>query len=130
LACLLENPSQVEIVSDQSQSQSNIAEVVSEYVFLNNEEDEEEGVSQIEVSPAISTMNGDENVKVNGQVDDGRPQNGAEAYENLVKSLTEGDGDYMKVISEDAREDENFGLIDGNILDSFSFNRDSTGLFQ
>lgn len=78
-------------------------------------------------------VNGEETLEMNGQVEEERqPQNGAEAYENLVKSLTECDteADYMKEISEDARIDENFGLIDeGNILETFGFTRES-GLFQ
>lgn len=82
---------------------------------------------------AESVVNGDESLEMNGQVEEERqPQNGAEAYENLVKSLTDCDteAEYMKEINEDAQMDENFGLIDeGNILETFGFTRES-GLFQ
>lgn len=68
---------------------------------------------------------------MNGLVDveDERPpRNGAEAYENLVKSLTECESDY-KDITDEAQMDENFGLIDeANILDTFGFTREA-GLF-
>lgn len=78
-------------------------------------------------------INGDEIVETleNGQFDieeEERGHNGAEAYENLVKSLTECDGDYMKDMSETQIE-ENFGLIDSNMLDTITFNRESEGLF-
>lgn len=58
-----------------------------------------------------------------------RGHNGAEAYENLVKSLAECDSDYMKDMSESQME-ENFGLIDSNMLETITFNRESEGLFQ
>lgn len=111
------------------QSQPNISDIVSEYVFLNH--DDESVAKSVEESPAISVVNGEECVEVNGQLDqDRQPQNGAEAYENLVKSLTECDSDYMKDIAEDTQMDENFGLIDdGTILETFGFTRE-TGLFQ
>jgi hypothetical protein len=112
---LLDNPS-IDIQS-QSQPQVNINDVASEYVFLNHED---ETSKQVDESSAISIVNGDENLEENGQVDEERlPQNGAEAYENLVKSLTEGDGDYMKVISEESEIDENFQL--GAMIDTFGF---------
>lgn len=123
----LENQPQVEIVPEQTQS--NIADVVSEYVFLNHEE---EAASKPSEEPSqVVSVNGDDTGEINGQVEsqERQPQNGAEAYENLVKSLTECDGDYMKDISEDAQMDENFGLIDeGNILETFGFRE--SGLFQ
>lgn len=101
---------------------------MSEYVFLNH--DEENVAKPVEESPSVS-VNGEEFVEVNGLVEQERtPQNGAEAYENLVKSLTECDNDYMKDIAEDSQMDENFGLIDdGAILETFQFTRE-TGLFQ
>lgn len=104
-------------------------DIVSEYVFLNHEEDVSE--KTVEESPTVSTMNGDEGGDENGQTEQERPQpqNGAEAYENLVKSLTECDSDYMKDISDDVQMDENFGLIDSNILNTYGFTSDS-GLFQ
>lgn len=121
----LDDPTQIEIVQSPSQSQTNINDVVSEYVFLNHEDDASKPVDE---SPSTGMVNGDETIEENGQIDDARPsQNGAEAYENLVKSLTEGDGDYMKVITEEAEIDENFQL--GTMIDTFSFNRES-GLFQ
>ncbi len=73
-------------------------------------------------------VNGEETI-ANGQFDiEERGHNGAEAYENLVKSLTECDGDYMKDMSE-TQIDENFGLIDSNMLETITFNRESEGLF-
>lgn len=50
-------------------------------------------------------------------------RNGAEEYENLVKSLTECENDYLKGMPEDANE--NF-----NLIDTISYNRDSEELFQ
>lgn len=95
---------------------------MSEYVFLNNEE---ETVKEL---PAVVTVNGEESEEVNGEVEEERqPQNGAEAYENLVKSLTECDTDYMKEIDEPQMDDENFGLT--MIDENFTFTRES-GLFQ
>lgn len=96
-------------------------------MFLNHEDDA--GSKVVEESQPVA-VNGDESADLNGQIEQDRPpQNGAEAYENLVKSLTECDTDYMKDITEDPQMDENFGLIDSNILDSFGFTRES-GLFQ
>lgn len=108
-------------------SQPNISELVSEYVFLN---DDEVATKSADESLSISaTVNG-ESAELNGQAElERQPQNGAEAYENLVKSLAECDSDYMKDIADDTPMDESFGLIDNNILDSFNFTRD-TGLFQ
>lgn len=65
----------------------------------------------------------------NGQFieDSQRSHNGAEAYENLVKSLTECDTEYIK---EDTQIDENFQLIEGNMLETIAFSRESEGLFQ
>lgn len=117
--------SHIEVVSEPSQP--NISELVSEYVFLN---DDEVATKSADESLSISaTVNG-ESAELNGQAElERQPQNGAEAYENLVKSLAECDSDYMKDIADDTPMDENFGLIDNNILDSFNFTRD-TGLFQ
>ena len=107
------------------QTQSNISDIVSEYVFLNH--DDESIAKSVEEVPAISVVNGEESLELNGQLDEDRlPQNGAEAYENLVKSLTECDSDYMKEIAEDSQMEENFGLIDDG---TFNFTRE-TGLFQ
>lgn len=89
-------------------------------MFLNNEEEEKPVKEPIEV-----ILNGEENLEVNGE-DERQPQNGAEAYENLVKSLTECDTDYMKEIDE-PQMDENFGLT--MIDENFAFTRES-GLFQ
>lgn len=125
----LDNTSHVEVVTEQTQP--NISELVSEYVFLNHD-DEVASKPADELSSSLNaTFNGEESVvDLNGQVESERqPQNGAEAYENLVKSLTECESDYMKDIADDPQMDENFGLIDNNILDSFGFTRES-GLFQ
>lgn len=65
---------------------------------------------------------------VNGQFVE-RSHNGAEAYENLVKSLTECDTDYIKGIPESESENS-FNLIDGNMLETISYSRESEGLFQ
>lgn len=109
------------------------AHTSSDYVFLSNDDDARSKSVEARPMEEESVVNGEETLEMNGQVEEERqPQNGAEAYENLVKSLTECDteADYMKEISEDARIDENFGLIDeGNILETFGFTRES-GLFQ
>lgn len=128
---LLEESSQVVEVPEQIQEQSNI----SEFVFLNHEDDAIASKSVEEEMPSINVVNGDEISEVNGEGEmdpERQPQNGAaQAYENLVSKLSLSDSDYMKDITEDAQIDENFGLnIDNNILDQFStFSRD-TGLFQ
>lgn len=100
-------------------------------MFLNHDDVAETASKSVEEElPAINSANGDDDIaEVNGQ--ERQPQNGAEAYESLVKSLTECDADYMKDIVEDSQiDEENFGLIENNILDQFStFSRDS-GLFQ
>lgn len=44
-----------------------------------------------------------------------RSSNGAEAYENLVKSLTA--DDYMKELEEESIVDENFSIMESNIID-------------
>lgn len=120
---LLENQPQSK--NDEEQQQlSNISDVVSEYVFLNSEDADSKLSLKL---PTVSTVNGEESVELNGESEDERqPQNGAEAYENLVKSLTECDTDYMKEIDE-PQMDENFGLT--MIDENFAFTRDS-GLFQ
>lgn len=111
------------------QPQTSEVDIVSEYVFLNHGEESE--AKAVDEMTAISQVNGEESVEANGLPDPERkPQNGAEAYENLVKSLTECDNDYMKDIAEDAQMDENFGLIDGAILDTFGFGAPPSGLFQ
>jgi hypothetical protein len=107
-----------------------MSDIVSEFVFLNHDGDAT-AKSVVEELPTTEVSNDEEIVEVSGHMDQERqPQNGAEAYENLVKSLTECDADYMKDIAEDTQMDENFGLIDNGLLDQFStFSRD-TGLFQ
>lgn len=74
--------------------------------------------------PQPTIVNGEDNFELNGLVDvglvDRPPQNGAEAYENLVKSLTDCESDY-KDITDEAQIDDNFGLID----DTFGFTRES-----
>lgn len=100
---------------------------MSEYVFLNNTEEESE-LKSVQALPTAAIVNGEEIVEVNGEVneEERQPQNGAEAYENLVKSLTECDTDYMKEIDE-PQMDENFGMT--MIDENFTFARES-GLFQ
>jgi hypothetical protein len=103
-----------------------MSDIVSEFVFLNHEGDATIKTADDEELSAINSANGEGITEVNRQ-----PQNGAEAYENLVKSLTECDAEEyaMKDIAEDAQIDESFGL-DNTILDQFStFSRD-TELFQ
>jgi hypothetical protein len=100
----------------------------AEYLYLNTVESELK--QSTENNP--EDINGEEieETLANGEFDDieERGHNGAEAYENLVKSLTECDGDYMKDMSETQIE-ENFGLIDSNMLETITFNRESEGLF-
>ncbi|KAG5683835.1 hypothetical protein PVAND_013098 [Polypedilum vanderplanki] len=112
-----------------------------EFVYISTENDLKQPVT-VEKSSSGNLINGeDESTKLNGQfeeiqveedveVEDDRPHNGAEAYENLVKSL-EAD-DYMKEITgeeeEDSQIDENFRLIE---LDpSMAFSRETEGIFQ
>lgn len=118
--------------SSQSDEQSkpNTPDIVSEFVFLNHVDDV--SVKSVEEGlPSVSVTNGEVVEEVENVNQERQPQNGAEAYESLVKSLTECDADYMmKDIVEDTQMEENFELIDNNILDQFStFSRD-TGLFQ
>jgi hypothetical protein len=112
------------------QSLSSMAEsIVSEYVFLDQEEEVSTTKSVEEESSALKMLNEGEitSSESTKSENERQPKNGAEAYENLVKSLTECDADY---ISADAPIGENFGLIHENsILEEFStFSRD-TGLF-
>lgn len=91
----------------------------------------QETIEIVEESQQNVKVNGDMiSTELNGEievdVDDARaPQNGAEAYENLVKSLTD---DYMKEIDEETIE-ENFGLIEGNMIDQFPNFTSQSGLF-
>lgn len=101
----------------------------AEYLYLNTVESE---IKSTENNPECADMNGDEieETITNGQfeIEEERSHNGAEAYENLVKSLTDCETDYMKDMSEAV--DESFGLMDSNMLDTITFNRESEGLFQ
>jgi hypothetical protein len=98
--------------------------VVSEFVFLGQEE--VATTKAVEEEDMTLKVLNDENIPMENTKDHERqPKNGAEAYESLVKSLTECDADYMKdeQLDEEAPMDENFGL-ENNILEQF------TGLFQ
>lgn len=121
----LKDPSQTE-----DHSKPNTSDIVSEFVFLNHV-DNASTKSVEEGLPTVSITNGEVVEEEENVNQERQPQNGAEAYESLVKSLTECDADYMmKDIVEDTQMEENFELIDNNILDQFStFSRD-TGLFQ
>ena len=85
--------------------------IVSEYLFL----DDESTTKPVQELNSFMKLADDGETK-NEQAER-QPKNGAEAYENLVKSLTE--SEYMKDISEEPM-DENFGL------EQFS----ASGLFQ
>lgn len=94
--------------------------VVTEYMFLGQEEIAKTDEEEIPLKDS-----NDENISVeNTQPEkDRQPKNGAEAYESLVKSLTE-----CENLDEEAPMDENFAL-ENNILEQFStFSRDG-GLF-
>lgn len=100
----------------------------AEYLYLNTVDSElkestennpEQDINGEEIEETLA--NGDFEIQERGH-------NGAEAYENLVKSLTECDSDYMKDMTE-SQIDENFGLIDSSMLETITFNRESEGLF-
>jgi hypothetical protein len=121
----------IEEATEQPQQQT-ISDLVSEYVFLNNEDEAAtKSAEETQTIAAATIVNGEEVADVNGSESEQErvPQNGAEAYENLVKSLTECDADYMKDIGDDQPMDENFGLIDSTMLDSFGFTTRESGLF-
>jgi hypothetical protein len=99
------------------------------------------------VQDAVVVNGEGESTKLNGQFEeiqvedeeeedgDDRPHNGAEAYENLVKSLeAECENDYLKEIADDEDDsqiDETFNLIDSNMLDpSIAFSRETESIFQ
>lgn len=100
--------------------------IPDEFIYLNHDEPSKETVI------LQDDLNGGTSGKLNGlEVEnDERPQNGAEAYKNLVKSLEEDcESDYLvKDITDDTQIDENFGGLMGL---EFGFNnRESEGLFQ
>lgn len=106
---------------------------MSEFVFIHTDDE----TKQSENPVVQEIINGDDDsTKLNGQFEEVqiqeeeiRTHNGAEAYENLVKSLTDSESEYIK--SEDHSIEENYGFIDGNILDtSNSFTRESERLYQ
>lgn len=118
---ILDNPTEVEVQTEE-QNQT----IPSEFVYLNHDELPKEEIVHQDVN-----HNEDSSEIMNGLDAEQRPQNGAEAYENLVKSLEEDcESDFMvKDIADDPQIDENFGLmVDGNLIDFGNFNRE--GLFQ
>lgn len=65
--------------------------------------------------------------------DEIRTHNGAEAYENLVKSLeADCETEYIKDMTDDHQIEENYGFMDGNVLDTSNTfaARESERLFQ
>ena len=96
--------------------------------------------SQQSESQVQEIINGDDDsTKLNGQFEEIQMQeeeirthNGAEAYENLVKSLeADCESEYIKDLGDDSQIEENYGFIDGNILDSSNaFTRESERLYQ
>lgn len=98
--------------------------------------------SQQSDSQVQEIINGDviDSTKLNGEFEDVQMQeeeirthNGAEAYENLVKSLeADCESEYIKELVDDSQIiEENYGFIDGNILDSSNaFTRESERLYQ
>lgn len=116
-----------------------------EFVYISTDSEMKQNESIISSSEPMQEIivNGEvESTKLNGQLeeilevvdgdDQQRPHNGAEAFENLVKSLgADCEADYMKEITDDSQIDENFGLIDSNMLDSsIAFSRESERIFQ
>jgi hypothetical protein len=78
------------------------------------------GGNEVDVEMSNEVGEVEEEVSIglpNGQFveDSQKSHNGAEAYENLVKSLTECD--------------ESFQLIEGNMLETIAFSRESEELF-
>lgn len=121
----LETP---EVPSTNDDSQQN--EIVSEFVYFKDDSEALAKGNEKEVDVLVEEVkiNGDSNIstELNGEIDVDKPQNGAEAYENLVKSLTD---DLMKEIGEETIGEENFGLIEGNMIDQFSNFTSQSGLF-
>lgn len=126
---LLENPEVAVTTSTQKEQQD---EIVNEFVFFKDETDlivtkgqQSRPEDQIKLNGgAISTeLNGDSDTDETDEnvIRDRASQNGAEAYENLVKSLTD---DYMKEMEEESIE-ENFNIMESNIIDFTS----PSGLF-
>jgi hypothetical protein len=156
---IAESLPQIDAVSKVPQQTT--PEPISEFVYISTEESDSkqpvaEVVAEIKASsiPVQEIVNGDDeggdSTKMNGQFeemqvdeegieeddDDDRPHNGAEAYENLVKSLeAECENEYMKELAgevEDSQIDESFRLIDSSsMLDpSIAFSRETEGIFQ
>lgn len=96
---------------DQNQPNSS-DNIVSEYLFL----DDGSTAKPVQILNSLVKVLDDDETK--NEHAERQPKNGAEAYESLVKSLT--DSEYLKDISEEPM-DEDFGL-----LEQFS----ASGLFQ
>lgn len=104
-------------------------EIVNEFVFFKDETDlivakgQPQSEDQIKLNGGVnsSELNGDSVETDENVMRERASQNGAEAYENLVKSLTD---DYMKEMEEESIE-ENFNIMDSNIIDFTS----QSGLF-
>ncbi|XP_070506098.1 BRCA2-interacting transcriptional repressor EMSY [Chironomus tepperi] len=111
---------------------------ISEFVFIHT--DEEIKSPQPSDSQVQEIINGDDDsTKLNGQFEEVqlqeeeiRTHNGAEAYENLVRSLeADCESESIKEFNDDIQIEENYGFIDGNILDSSNaFTRESERLYQ
>lgn len=125
LECFLENPEAPVATSTQKEQQQD-NEIVDDFVFFKADTDIIIAKGQ-EMKPDDQIkLNGDAIVsEINGEADQTeesvRTSNGAEAYENLVKSLTD---DYMKEMDEETI-DENFSIMESNIIDFTS----QSGLF-
>ncbi|KAL7028022.1 hypothetical protein ACKWTF_005695 [Chironomus riparius] len=110
---------------------------ISEFVYIQTDEDMKSQQSDSQVEEIIN--GDDDSTKLNGQFEEIQMQeeeirthNGAEAYENLVKSLeADCESEYIKELADDSQIEENYGFIDGNILDSSNaFTRESERLYQ
>jgi hypothetical protein len=128
----------------QQQSQDSVEHVnlVSEYVYLDEGSKEKEIISLqdiingCDVVQEVEEDNNDAIVvdiqpqsQLNGQLEEITAQNGAEAYENLVKSL--GAEDYIKEMSDEPQIDEIMDSSSNNIIDTtIKFTRNSEGVFQ
>lgn len=129
---IAENLPQVEEEEEDIQMQEIITESSNDFLYLNEgddiikeeqplkKSDEREENGSVEVDEmSLELLNGqfvNEDEREEEEEEEEQAQNGAEAYENLVKSLTECDNG-----------ENNFSLIDGNMLETI-YSRE--GLFQ
>lgn len=114
----LENPD-IPHTTASTQKEQHSNEIVEDLVFFKPETDVIIAKGHESKADDHIKLNGDAIVnELNGESDadeNMRSSNGAEAYENLVKSLTA--DDYMKELEEESIVDENFSIMESNIID-------------